>query len=101
MYDDIDSEPSTTSELVREQAAYDGQFCPNIAWILSDFDTWERNPHYTGPANPRHPEDDSDYEYTDSEGAVRTATAAPSLRALGIDPQDPCLCPASDDELPF
>jgi hypothetical protein len=26
------------------------------AWILSPFDTWERNPHYSGPPQP-HPED--------------------------------------------
>lgn len=86
---------STTAELVREQASYDGQFCPDVAWILSDFDTWERNPHYTGPANPRHP--DSDYDQVECD-----AEAGAGLRALGIDPQDPCMVPAgSDDELPF
>jgi len=29
----------------------------DAAWILSPFDTWERNPHYAGPPQP-HPEDD-------------------------------------------
>jgi hypothetical protein len=29
-------------------------------WILSPYDTWERNPHYTGP-DQGHPEDDYDY----------------------------------------
>ena len=27
-------------------------------WVLTVFDTWERNPHYDGPDEP-HPEDDS------------------------------------------
>jgi hypothetical protein len=46
---------------------------------------------------------EAEYEYTDADGTVRTATATPpvrSLRELGIDPQDPCLVP-SDDECPF
>jgi hypothetical protein len=29
-------------------------------WILSPYDTWERNPYYTGP-DQGHPEDDYDY----------------------------------------
>jgi len=48
---------SSMQELVREQMYWDGQFCPDQAWILSDFDTWEPNPHYNGPPNPRHPDD--------------------------------------------
>lgn len=27
-------------------------------WILSSYDSWERNPYYSGPEQP-HPEDDS------------------------------------------
>ena len=46
------------------------------AWLLSPVDTWERNPFYRGPANPRHPEDD--YEYTDADGAVRTSIRRPA-----------------------
>lgn len=56
----LDHQPSTLAELVREQASWDGQYVPHQAWILSDFDTWERNPHYNGPANPPHPEDRDD-----------------------------------------
>jgi hypothetical protein len=29
----------------------------NRMWILTDWDVWVRNPHYTGPVQP-HPEDD-------------------------------------------
>lgn len=31
------------------------------AWILTNWDSWEPNPFYTGP-KVRHPEDDSDEE---------------------------------------
>jgi hypothetical protein len=47
------SGPSSTHEIIREQVRYDGQFCRDVAWILSDFDTWERNPFYKGPEVPQ------------------------------------------------
>lgn len=28
-------------------------------WLLTDYDVWVRNPHYSGPAQ-RHPEEDID-----------------------------------------
>ena len=31
----------------------------NYQWILTDYDVWVRNPHYTGPEQ-RHPEDCDD-----------------------------------------
>lgn len=34
-----------------------GQDRPDQQWILTDFDTWEKNPCYMGPDQP-HPEDD-------------------------------------------
>lgn len=44
-------------EAVAEYAANHGALATDREWILSPFDTWERNPYYTG--NPgRHPEDD-------------------------------------------
>jgi hypothetical protein len=30
---------------------------PDQEWILSPYDTWEKNPHFTGKPG-RHPEDD-------------------------------------------
>lgn len=54
----LDSQPSSLTELIRDQMSFEGAQVPEQAWILSDFDTWERNPHYTGPANPPHPLDD-------------------------------------------
>lgn len=56
------------------------------AWILSPFDTWERNPHYVGPPQ-RHPEDDSD-DY-----------GAEQLLENGK--WSPIVDPAWDDEIPF
>jgi hypothetical protein len=40
----------------REYAYNAGAERPDTEWLCTDFDTWERNPHYTGPAGP-HPED--------------------------------------------
>ena len=39
-----------------------GQERPDRAWLLSDYDTWERNPYYRGPKclGSVHPEDDFD-----------------------------------------
>ena len=42
-----------------------GSTCPNHAWILSDYDTWERNPHYSGPP-VRHPEAEPEDDQTNA-----------------------------------
>ena len=34
-----------------------GQDRPDQQWLLSNYDTWERNPHYNGP-DQGHPEDE-------------------------------------------
>jgi hypothetical protein len=41
----------------REWAWVHGADSPDLAWISTPYDTWERNPHYRGPP-ARHPEDD-------------------------------------------
>jgi hypothetical protein len=53
------TELATPTEAVREWARNIGWYPHNIgyAYLLHDYDVWERNPHYTGPAVP-HPEDD-------------------------------------------
>jgi hypothetical protein len=33
---------------------------PNVCWLKTPYDTWERNPNYTGPEVP-HPECDEDF----------------------------------------
>lgn len=55
-------------EEVRAYVAEVGATRPNSAWILSDFDTWEKNPYYEGPPclASNHPEDDLDVEVYDA-----------------------------------
>lgn len=43
-------------EAVREWAWTVGSTKKYQQWLLSDYDTWEPNPHYVGP-NQGHPED--------------------------------------------
>ena len=54
---------SFMQEAVREWVWNVGQDRADQQWILSDYDTWERNPHYTGP-DQGHPEDE---HYEDEE----------------------------------
>lgn len=55
---------SFTQQAVREWAWIVGQYRPQDAWLLSNYDTWEPNPHYRGVAVD-HPE-----EYDDSDSWV-------------------------------
>ena len=64
--DEQDSRLASDSEANREYARNAGAEDPTRAWILTPWDSWERNPSYHGPDVP-HPEDDSgDYEGDDS-----------------------------------
>ena len=47
------------SMATRQYADAHGSVDTAAAWILTPFDSWERNPHYVGPAMP-HPEDWTD-----------------------------------------
>lgn len=46
---------ATMSDAVREYAYAVGHLRPYSQYILSDYDTWELNPHYVGP-DSGHPE---------------------------------------------
>lgn len=48
---------ATYSEAMSEYARNAGVDDPEREWILTPWDTWHRNPTYTGPRGP-HPEDD-------------------------------------------
>lgn len=61
---------ATPAEAAREYAINVGRENPDRAWILTHYDTWERNPFYSGPPQ-RHPEDD---EWEPSPGSVWAAT---------------------------
>ncbi len=50
---------ATYDDARAEFARNAGSDRPDSEWILTPFDTWERNPAYCGPKG-RHPEDDYD-----------------------------------------
>lgn len=56
-YAALDERLATPADAVKEYARNVGMDDTSRAWILSHYDTWERNPFYTGPAVP-HPEED-------------------------------------------
>jgi len=51
----------------REYAAIVGADCPQRAWISTNYDTFVRNPYYSGPPVP-HPEDACDDSPDDCHG---------------------------------
>jgi hypothetical protein len=53
----MDARQHIIREAVEEQRLIFGSENPEKQWILSSWDTWERNPFYTGP-DQGHPEDD-------------------------------------------
>lgn len=55
---------ATPQEAAREYGRNAGMDNPDRPWILTPWDTWERNPCYQGPPAP-HPEDD-DGEFADA-----------------------------------
>lgn len=58
MFRDIEEDHlATPGEACREYVHNVGSERPDQAWILTDYDTWEPNPYYSGPPVP-HPEDD-------------------------------------------
>lgn len=52
---------ATPAEACKEYARNVGMDNPDQPWILTDWDTWEPNPCYSGPSVP-HPEDDHGFE---------------------------------------
>ena len=63
------------SEALNQYAAMHGT--PDRQWVLSPFDTWERNPCYRGPEQT-HPED---REYMSEEEADAEEAALKAYRA--------------------
>lgn len=64
---------ATEADAIREWAwnvGYEDHYI-NQQWICSNYDTWERNPHYTGPEQA-HPESE-DYYYEQEAEAERIA----------------------------
>ena len=76
------------TDAIREWAWNVGAERPEAAWLCSNYDTWEKNPHYKGEPMP-HPED-YDAEAAFFEEGERQ----------GAKPQ-PAEIPWGDDEIPF
>lgn len=53
-----DGSEATMEDNVRMMVSAAGEDHPDRAWILTPFDSWEKNPYYRG-APQRHPEDQS------------------------------------------
>lgn len=57
----MDARQHIIHEAIEEQRHIFGMENPDKQWILSDWDTWERNPFYQGPEQ-QHPEDNTPHE---------------------------------------
>lgn len=86
--DHFDSQfPTSTMDLVHDQASELGRNRPDQAWISTSWDVWARNPHYHGPAVP-HPEDEYVSLCQEEEGAID--------EVVSLDDED-----TSDTEVPY
>jgi hypothetical protein len=56
----MDARQHIIREAIEEQKQIFGMENPDKQWILTSWDSWEKNPCYSGP-DQRHPEDDSEY----------------------------------------
>jgi len=66
---------ATISDACREYARNVGHERPDQAWILTDYDTWQKNPFYVGPPVP-HPEcDDANHDLV--AGLIQPADEVP------------------------
>ena len=54
----MDAIQQNIHEAIQEQIQIFGFENQNKQWILTSWDSWEKNPYYNGP-DQQHPEDDS------------------------------------------
>lgn len=83
---------ATHTDAMREFAWNAGAEFPESQWLLTSYDVWVRNPHYSGPPQ-RHPEDDADC-YLDDE--IETGTDRLHAQGKWAPTIDPDF-----DEIPF
>lgn len=77
---------ATYDDARAEFARNAGRDNPDHEWILTPFDTWERNPAYRGPKG-RHPEDDYDengIHYADEPSVADELLTRALKEALGL-----------------
>lgn len=58
---------ATPSDACREYARNVGAEHPDLEWILSPYDSWERNPFYTGKPGPYPEHENGMYDITGLE----------------------------------
>ena len=58
LYRDSQTNEQWLSEALDQYASAYGAEAPDREWICTPYDTWERNPFFTGTPSGRHPEDD-------------------------------------------
>lgn len=56
-YEEHDDQLATPDDAVQEYARNVGAENPGRCWLITSYDSWVRNPFYTGPET-RHPEED-------------------------------------------
>ena len=64
--EEMNSRLATPSDAIREYTYNYGMDNPDMEWIVSPYDTWERNPYYTGKPGPHSEE----YDYEEDEENV-------------------------------
>lgn len=71
------SDGAYMSLALRQYAAAHGEAEPQREWILSPYDTWEKNPFFTGKPG-RHPEDDYDDDRLEDQPVVEAVPYDPN-----------------------
>jgi hypothetical protein len=66
-YDDEFEQPYSIEATIKQWAFDVGRDRPDVAWLLSPYDTWETNPFYKGEPQP-NPEAYQDLYYGDFSG---------------------------------
>jgi len=89
---------SHIQDAVRQWAWVYGSEHVNEAWILSDYDSWERNPHFAGDPG-RHPED---YDYDEPSDMTDVEADADTLASCGWGSDEDYICDNDYfDDCPF
>jgi len=91
----MDARQHIIREGIAEQVQIFGAEMPDRQWILSGWDTWERNPYYHGEEQ-QHPEDDMPHEeWVKNQAYLKSLKAKTWAGAIAQHHQQ------SDDDCPF
>ncbi len=73
----MDARQHIINEAIAEQVQIFGMEQKDSQWILTSWDTWEKNPYYHGP-DQRHPEDDGNWDgfHSDAEADADVLASA-------------------------